>query len=344
MIDENANQAPAETQSADTDAPQAATVEPQTPPSPPTAEDAIAAAVGLGGEEQQKPDVEPKEGESAKAKTKPEADAAAEAKPETKPETKADAKQDDVYTPPEGLSERAKARFAELASRAKEGEVWKERAEQWQQTIASTGASPEQFGQLLTYTSLVNSGDPEKLRQAMNVLERERNAIARMIGEEAPGIDLLSDHPDLIQRVQQGDFDRHAALEVARARTLAAQQRQRDEWAQIQQMQSATQTQAIQSLNTLGQQLEAQDPQYRQKFAQLQPMLPIIAQLPPERWGEAFMQAYQSIVVPAPTPVPQQQRLPAAPQPLRGTGGGGTALQQQATSAQQAIEQALGLG
>ncbi len=322
MIDENASEVSNDVQPvAQDNAPVAQeATESQTQAAPESAEDAIAAALGAGKDD------------SDKTPTEPVAEAKAEAPQPVKTE--------DTYTPPEGLSERAKARFEELAARAKEGEVWRERAEQWQQTIASTGATPEQLGQLLTYSSLVNSGDPEKLRQAMGVLERERNAIARMIGEEAPGIDLLSDHPDLIQRVQQGDFDRHAALEVARARTLAAQQRQRDEWAQIQQMQSATQTQAIQSLNTLGQQLEAQDPQYRQKFAQLQPMLPIIAQLPPDRWGEAFLQAYQSIVVAAPT----QQRLPAAPQPLRGTGGGGAALQQQATSAQQAIEQALGIG
>lgn len=318
---------------ADAPAPAPATDEPA------SAEDAISAALAVddkpaaleGDDKPAAADDVPAPAEPAKKDGEPES-----AKP-------GDGKQDDPYAMPDGLSERAKARFEELAGRAKDAAVWKERAEQWQNTIESTGASPEQFGQLLTYSSLVNSGDPVKLRQAMSVLEGERNAIARLLGEEAPGIDLLSDHPDLVARVGQGFMDRTSALEVARSRAMVMATRQHNDRVQAEQQTAQTHQQAIDGLNVLGQQLAAQDPLYAQKYAALQPMLPIIARLPPAQWRDAFVQAYEATAVQAPAPAPK--RLAATPQPLSGTaGGGGGNLKQQATSAQQAIEQALGIG
>lgn len=257
--------------------------------------------------------------------------------------------EDDPYAMPEGLSDRAKTRFEDLSRRAKEGEGWKQRAEQWQQTIESTGATPDQFGQMLTYSRLVNSGDPTQLRQALAVLESERATIAKALGEEVPGIDLLSDHPDLLQRVQLGEMDRNSALEVARARTSAAAAQQMSQAQRQQQEETVAHRQAVDGLNQLGAQLAAQDPQYEAKYELLKPMIPIIAQMPPHQWGEAFMQVYRGIALPAtaaaPAPTPaSMQRMPATPQPLRNTGAGGSALQQQAASAQDAIEQALGFG
>lgn len=314
---------------------------PLTPaPAPETAEDAITAALGTNDSEPVA--VEPVK--MAKAHHGAKGAKSIASGTEGTPEPATQPPQDDPYAPPEGLSDRAKARFEELAGRAKESAQWKERAEQWQQTIESTGSSPEQFSQLLTYSSLVNSGDPLKLRQAMGVLEQERNAIARMLGEEAPGIDLLSDHPDLGSRVQQGYMDRDSALEVARARMMAAATREQAERAQLEQMTAQTHQHAVNGLNVLGNQLSAQDPDYAAKYESLKPMLPIIAQLPPAQWRDAFLQAYHATTVSAAAPPASLQRMPAAPQPLRGTGGGGGNLQQQATSAQQAIEQALGIG
>lgn len=338
---DTAGSAPASPPPAAADAPAAAPAPASEAAAPETAEDAISAA--LGATEDAPAAAEPtkpaKAHRGAKA-PKPGTDGAAAA---PAPAEAAEPPQEDPYTMPEGLSERAQARFKELAGRAKDGEAWKERAEQWQQTIESTGASPEQFGQMLTYSSLVNSGDPAKMRQAMGVLEQERNAIARMLGEEAPGIDLLSDHPDLAARVQQGYMDRNSALEVARARMMAAATREQSERAQAEQMTAQTHQQAVNGLNVLGNQLSAQDPDYAAKYEAMKPIIPIIAQLPPAQWRDAFLQAYHATAVPAAPPA-SLQRLPASPQPLRGTGGGGGNLQQQATTAQQAIEQALGIG
>lgn len=317
------------------------------PNEPATSEEAIAAALGAtvgdedagdeGGEkgpgEAAKPDGN--EGGGEKKGDAPGSAAAPAAAP-----------QDDPYAMPDDLSDRAQARFKELAGRARDGEAWKERAEQWQQTVESTGASPDQFGQLLTYSSLVNSGDPAKLRQAMAVLEQERATLARALGEEVPGVDLLAAHPDLLERVGSGDMERASALELVRARDMAASSRQQQERWQADQLATQVRQQAVDGLNAMGNQLAAQDPQYTAKYAAMQPMLPIIAQLPPAQWSEAFMTAYRAVVVPAAAPATAPaQRLPQSPQPLRGTNGGGaTSLQQQATTAQQAIEQALGMG
>lgn len=256
--------------------------------------------------------------------------------------------EDDPFAMPEGLSENSKQRFETLARRARESDDWKARAEQWQQTVESTGASPEQFGQVLTYTRMVNSGDPSQLRQALAVLDEERAALARAIGEEVPGVDLLAGHADLIEKVENGDIDRATALEVARSRAVVASAQQQNASREQERIAQERHGSAVEGLNTLGAQLAAQDPHYAAKVEQMRSIMPVIAKLPPEQWKSEFMAVYNSLpatpVAAAPAPPASMQRMPASPQPLRATGGGAPSMQQQAASAQEAIEQALGLG
>jgi len=65
--------------------------------------------------------------------------------------------------------ERTQKRFRELTERAAEVETLRpdaERGRQWEETIKSTGADPQQMGNALNYLAAINSRDPAAMAQA----------------------------------------------------------------------------------------------------------------------------------------------------------------------------------
>jgi hypothetical protein len=246
---------------------------------------------------------------------------------------------DDPDALPEGLSEKAQQRFQSLS---KERNEWRDRANQWQQTIASTGADPQQFGQMLEYERLVNSGKPEDLRSALAMAKDAVRELSTVLGEDTQAIDVFSPYPDIAKRVSEGDIDRKTAVELVRSRQQATALQQQ----QLAAAQSGAEQQAITTataqLDQLGQQLRARDPDFERKFAAIKGVIPIIAEnQPPAQWAAAFLRAYQGLNLPPVVAAPS--RLPASPQPLHGGRSGQAGLRMEPKSAEEAVAAALGL-
>lgn len=225
-------------------------------------------------------------------------------------------------------NERTQKRFRELSERAAEVEALRpdaERGRQWEETIKSTGADPQQMGNALNYLAAINSGDPAAMGQAYDFMQQEMAWLAKQLGRPAPGYDPLSEHADLAKQVADGDMTRPAAEELIRSRRTTAlqqdsQQRQRQQMEQQATAEQAHQ-QALQQVGALGQQLRAADPHFDAKFKAIQPMVAVIqSTLPPQEWAGAIQWAY--LAAPAPVVAPPAQRQPAAApnNPARATG------------------------
>jgi hypothetical protein len=205
-------------------------------------------------------------------------------------------------------NDRTQKRFRELSERASEADSLRERAGKvtdWEQTIQSTGTTPQQFGATLLYLTDINSGDPVRMNRAYETMEAELKFLGEKLGREAPGFDPLAAHPDLAEKVKTGDLDRAAAVELVQHRqrgVLQTEQQQNQQ--RVSQSQQAEQ-QGLQAVADLGAQLRTTDPQFQQKFAYLAPTVEIIqATMPPAQWAAAIQQAYQRLPpIPAAAPV-----------------------------------------
>lgn len=224
-------------------------------------------------------------------------------------------------------NERTQKRFRELSERAAEVETLRpdaERGRQWEETIKSTGADPQQMGNALNYLAAINSGDPAAMGQAYDFMQQEMAWLAKQLGRPAPGYDPLAEHADLSKQVTDGDMTRAAAEELIRTRRAAelqqgSQQRQRQQAEQEASAEQAHQ-QALQQVGALGQQLRAADPLFEAKFKSIQPMVAVIqSTLPPQQWAAAIQQAY--LAAPAPVAATAPRQPSAAPNnPARATG------------------------
>lgn len=253
-----------------------------------------------------------------KAQTEPEKPAADPAKPATPDEAKAKV---DAEIAALGIkNERTAARFHELSARAAEVEplkaqiaqleVFRQRAVEWEEAVTSTGATPEQFGQTMSYLQLLNSGDPKNYEAAFEMIEREYHGLAKLLGKSAGGaVDPLEGHPDLQQKVANLDMDRETALAWAEERnktrltTAVSTTREQQTAAQREQQQG------LAAVAQLGEQLRATDPNFDAKYAILAPL--IDATLPahhPSQWAGLVKQMWDRI--PA-VPVPAQAQPPA---------------------------------
>lgn len=225
-----------------------------------------------------------------------------------------------------GLKERAAERFQELHTQARDA---RERVSQWEETVQSTGATPEQFGGALRYLSDINSGDPKRMADAYERMQGELQWLGQQLGREAPGFDPLSAHPDLAGRVNSGDITRDVALELAQHRQTGQLQQTHTQAQQDRQQQDLQYQQGLASVQQLGTQLRAGDAQFDQKLALLAPTIDIIQRtLPPAQWQTEIHRAYlalpaTAVAAPAaaapvarnaPNPIRANAAAPVAPQ------------------------------
>jgi hypothetical protein len=195
--------------------------------------------------------------------------------------------------------------------------------------IEETKATPQQYGDALNYLKMVNSGDPTQMEQALTVMQREVEALAKMLGKPVPGVDMLTGHADLQQEVTDGRISQERAEELA-----AARHRQSIQTHQVQQRQQAQQSTAASDaaiaqgraeLNAVGVELSS-DPNFAAKNAVLVAALkPVIGRAHPSDWATIYKTAYAELKLPtAPRGVPRTQ-VPAN-QPMRAkTPAGGAA-------------------
>ena len=152
----------------------------------------------------------PKEDEvKAEVKTDP----AEPAKPKTLEEEEAEAL--------EGVkSDRGRERIQATFAKLKETETVKDQLQQditeFKEMVQSTGMQPQEFSQMLEFGRLLNSGDESQARIALQMLDEQREAICKQLGIEAPGVDPLSDFPDLKLAVDNMEMTKEHALRLAK--------------------------------------------------------------------------------------------------------------------------------
>lgn len=255
----------------------------------------------------------------------------------------------DDFTPPEGISERAQARWAQLTERAKLVPELERRATETQQAldgvrqmVAESGLQQQEFTEMLEMGRLFKSGNPQDLQRALQHIEGLRANVAQRLGVEVPGIDPLAQHADLQQKVQNMLLTREDALEIARLRTVGQQaerltQEQREQQQHVQLVQNA----AASMQATL--EKRAGTPGHEGKlrhihtyFSNPQNLQQFVTTYQPQQWEAALTLMYDSYTPPAPAPTP------AGPQPLRPTNArAGAPVSTGPVTAMSAIENAF---
>ena len=202
----------------------------------------------------------------------------------------------------ERLSERTKERVRALIDGVKQRDEALTVQGNLIGSIQSTGASPEQFAETISFLRDVNSNDPAALDRAYKSLQGGMRALAIRMGKPVPEVDLLAEHPDLAEMVKYGQITKEIAQETAlhrsrtkmnsdaQARTTAATQAATDA--------AKVRNDAITDLNTLGEQLAKTDPDYKAKYDQIVgPLKEAFADIPPQLWGNAFKKAYAAVKI-----------------------------------------------
>jgi hypothetical protein len=248
-------------------------------------------------DEDGKPKVEekPKEGT-------PEPKLGADGKPI--PEVK---KPDAINDPiPKDLGAETQTRIRSLIKTAKEADAKVAEATQNLDYIVkgvqATGTTPQQYGEVLSWMQLFNSGDAIQQAKALELAEIVCDKLAGLLGKERAPTDALTGFDDLKQAVQQGQITRQWATQLALQRR---QQKTRGDIETSARTQQETTTAAATELetarvdlNTLETQLMATDKDFAAKKKLLIPVLqPLFQTIPPSQWKEKFQLAYKNCKV-----------------------------------------------
>ena len=275
--------------------------QPETTPEPQSLEEAMFGAEPEAAEaapEQEQPEAAPAENTEA-------ADKPAEDKPAAEQPT--EPAQDADLHEPEGLGEKASARFRELANQVKEYRAkdayyqqMDETVQEFQRLAQESCNNGEEVAQLFDYAKAVKTGDFDTVEA---YLRRQIQQFEALSGRSLQA-DLLSAYPDLQQQIGEMGLDAEMARQVAAARWQQQQQqemlkqqqaRKHQELLQQQQWQE-TRNQAAQGINDFSAQMAKTDlmwPQIEPKlveYAQTQ-----LGSLPPEQWLPAIQAFYNGI-------------------------------------------------
>lgn len=278
---------------------QAEPQQPESQPEPQNLEEA------MFGAEPEAAEAAPEQPEAAPAENTEAADKPAEDKPAEEQPT--EPAQDADLQEPEGLGEKASARFRELANQVKEYRAkdayyqqMDETVQEFQRLAQESCNNGEEVAQLFDYAKAVKTGDFDTVEA---YLRRQIQQFEALSGRSLQA-DLLSAYPDLQQQIGEMGLDAEMARQVAAARWQQQQQqemlkqqqaRQQQELLQQQQWQE-TRNQAAQGINDFSAQMAKTDvmwPQIEPKlveYAQTQ-----LGSLPPEQWLPAIQAFYNGI-------------------------------------------------
>ena len=224
------------------------------------------------------------------------------------------------------VTKRQEARMKQLYERARKADELAPVVDQlraWEDSITSTGATPEQFGGAMNYLTLLNSGKPENLEIAFEQIEGEYLALAKALGRPtSAGYDPIADHPDIAAKLANMDIDRDTALEVIAARNRAKVEQVSRQTQQQQDSQQDGIEQGRSEMLALEAELRVTDPAYSEKLTALTPALQAMTKVTaPDKWAASARRMFATLNIPAP-PAPVT-KLPGAT-PLRPTVPGGS--------------------
>jgi hypothetical protein len=250
-------------------------------------------------------------------------------------------------------NEKALAKFRELFdvqkeyARFKEEElpVLTERAEKYDTLIKHVSDAtddPNDFGLAIGLLRAINRGGPAEWEMAVKELDRQRDALLGRLGR-GPGQDPVAEFADIKEAMDNGEITPQLASELAAKRkldSLTTQHATRQTEQQTQTQRQAEEAKAIgvSDLNDLGAHLQAIDPHFAAKRqAALDKFIAVRDTIPPQKWALEFRKVYD--LIPNPAPVRQ---APVGNVPLRTTGGAGNGVARVASTAQEALDLALG--
>lgn len=216
-------------------------------------------------------------------------------------------------------------------------------ARQWTETVASTGATGEQFGATLGYLQAVNEGTPEGYQRAWDMMLPEMQHLAQALGKDLPGLyDPLKDHADLREAIEDDKLTHAGALEIAEARHTKALRAAADKTASDRSTGDTVRQGALNSIAAFGAAERARDPVvYAAKMEVIGPAVKaVIARLPPAEWDAAIRELYVSTQVRPPAPEPAPVVVKGSIRP-GGTIGAGGSLAKEPGSVLEAVDMAL---
>lgn len=271
---------------------------------------------------------DPKTGQFVK-KVEAAAELGPDGKPK-KPEGEGPKKPDPINDPiPKDLKQETQERIRTLISMNKEITQRVEKATQdfdyLVNGIKATGTTPQQYGEVLSFMALFNSGDPNQQAKALELIESVADRLATLLGKERVAGDPYKGHDDLRDAVAKGQITAQYAKEIARTRNATSFRTELQNTADQQRTTAENAerelTQARADLNALEATLKASDPQYAAKKAQILPTLKVLFKdIPPSKWKERFQAAYSTAQVAA-----APKRVIPKNQPMRAGGGAGAA-------------------
>lgn len=117
-----------------------------------------------------------------------------------------------------------------------------------QETIKAANSSPEQIADMLEFTRMENSDNPEDKRAALNLAVKKVEALSAELGVKVPGTDILAGHKDLSDRVENGEIEISDAEELAVARNKQAHFEKKQEVETIKTNEVKSQNQVLQEV------------------------------------------------------------------------------------------------
>lgn len=269
------------------------------------------------------------------------AEAAAPAKPDEPPAAKRPS--DEFGTLDERVSEKTRGRFEAMKTRYDEQATQLEQSraaeQRWIDTIKSTGATPEQFGQTLEYMRYTNSTDPDDQEKAFTLIQQGYLEMAKRLGKPVAGAyDPLDDYPDLKEKVADG-LDRSVAIELAGTRRRGQLNEQHQRSVQQQNDGQVYAQQQLDAVSAFAAEMRARDPLFNEKVGQMKAYVEdIVAELPPDKWVSKIRDHYSRIVVQPAAPTPP----PAVNTGMRPGGGPGSGAAKDPSNPLEAMQRGMG--
>ena len=284
--------------------------------------------------EEDEPEKIPDEAPEQKQDKPPETDKESEEPKEETPEATEDNPADELYSEPEGLKPKAQERFRSLveANKSKDQELEESRntVAEIQKTIQNTGISPEEFGGLLDFARMATSQSPDEKKQAFQIAKNEMQRLAKEIGVEEGGVDLLEGYQDLQEKVDNYELDRNDAVELANARRSQQRTLEQQQLVNQQQQQNINQQSEIQKsteeISTFMVDRQKTDIDFEAKEKYLMGQVQSIQQqYPPSQWPAVVAQLYSALGTMSGNQVQKQKLTANSPIKASGQSSGATA-------------------
>jgi len=178
--------------------------------------------------------------------------------------------------------------------------------------LEETHTTDDQLAQLLEFNRMVQTGNYEN---ALKQVEAQRAGLLKLLGREAPGVDLLADFPDLVKEVEDEKLDRALALEIAQNRrnaaVLKAREQQRGGEQEAARKQQELSEQALQSIKDWSNEMAKSDIDFKAKEDKLLTQVAqVVKDYPPGQWLQTLKMLYGNISV-------ARAAVPGGEQPLR---------------------------